>query len=154
MSLSLTISMMAFRVIAHETYLEVQLFGIVDGTQGRAPQRARLQRARPPLGTKILLDLSDVERIVMPVDRMSDGMARVEALGERMALFAPRADLFGLSRQVLQLGGVKEGFSIPVFKERDLAVAWLLDPSFPSAKAMGGPEPRFAEEVLLRAFLA
>lgn len=145
---------MAFRVFAHERYLEVQLYGVLEGMQAQVQRRAGAQRVRPPLGTKLLLDLTDVERVLIPLDRMIAGMAGVEALGVRMALLAPRADLFGLSRQVLQLAGVNEGFSISVFKERELAVAWLLDPSSPSAKAMGGSGPLFAEEVLMRAFLA
>lgn len=144
---------MAFRFVAHETYVEVQLYGVLGG--GPTAQRpATPQRVRPPFGTRVLLDLTDVERIAISVDRLVDGMARVEALGVRMALLAPRADLFGLSRQVLQLAGVREGFMISAFKERDLALAWLLDPSFSSAASMGGSGPLVAEEVLARAFLA
>jgi hypothetical protein len=143
---------MAFRFLDHETYVEVRLYDVVDEA-GFAQRRARSQRIRPPFGTRVLLDLTDVERVAIPVDRLTAGMARVEALGVRMAIVAPRADLFGLARQVLQLAGVPEGFMISAFKERQLAVAWLLDSSFPSAEAMSGSGSLLAEEVLRRAFL-
>jgi hypothetical protein len=143
--------MMAFRFMIHEAFVEVQLYGVLDGAA--LAQERTSRRVRPPFGTRVLLDLTAVERIEIPVAQLTKGMARVEASGMRLAILAPRADLLALSRQVLQLAGVPEGFMISTFAQRALAVSWLLESSFPLAEAMGDSGSLLAEEVIRRASL-
>ena len=48
-----------------------------------------------------------------------------EELGYRVAVYAPRPALFGLSRQAFQLGHVEEGISAAVFTDLNAAREWL-----------------------------
>jgi len=110
-----------FQFQNHEDYVEVRLEGVIEGPLPIP------EAAMPPEGPlkRLLIDFTDVTEVIADTYRLAEQAKRNEALGLKVAVYAPRPALFGLNRQVLQLGLVHEGVSASVFTSIDEAIAWL-----------------------------
>jgi hypothetical protein len=76
--------------------------------------------------SRVLLDFAAVTDVRADAYALAEQARRSEALGFKGAVYAPRPALFGLNRQALQLGAIREGVSARVFSEIDAAREWLL----------------------------
>ncbi len=111
---------MPYQLLRHDDYLEVRLEGVVE---------AALDFNAPPfssaLTTRVLVDYSAVTDVQTDAYVLAEQARRAEAAGLKVAVFAPRPAMFGLNRQALQLGAVREGVSAGVFTDLEEARAWL-----------------------------
>lgn len=109
-----------YQVLRHDDYLEVRLEGVIE---------AALDFDQPPFnqrsGQRVLVDYTGVTDVRADAYVLAEQARRAEAAGLKVAVFAPRPSLFGLNRQALLLGAVREGISAGVFKDLDEARAWL-----------------------------
>ncbi|MEX0784202.1 MAG: hypothetical protein WD557_16295 [Dehalococcoidia bacterium] len=111
---------MPAQVLEHDGYRELHL----SGRLMRDLLSERLEGlAEAP---RILIDYGDVTGIDLPLEQLVELTKKNDAKGLRIAVYAPTPLAFGWNRQVLQLAGAREGVTVSVFKERDLAVAWLV----------------------------
>ncbi len=111
---------MPYQVLHHTQYLEVRFDGVIE---------APLDLTQPPFseapGRRLLVDYGGVTEVLADAYAFAEQARQAESTGLKVAIYAPRPLLFGLSRQALQLGGVREGVSAGVFTSRDEATAWL-----------------------------
>lgn len=111
---------MPYELHEHQDYVEVRLEGLI----GSVEHFERVLRAG--LGNRrVIINLASVQEIVADAYGLAEQAHQAETLGYRVAIYAPRPALFGLSRQVLLLGNVREGVSASVFSDLEAAKAWL-----------------------------
>jgi len=102
-------------------FLEVRLDGVLESF---APfVRDLIDRT----GTKqVLLNLEGVTSVAADTYALASQVQAAVTEGYRLAFFAPRPALFGISRQTLLLGNVEEGTAAGVFRDIEEARRWLL----------------------------
>ncbi|MGH2609832.1 MAG: hypothetical protein ACRDHF_12200 [Tepidiformaceae bacterium] len=122
---------MSARVFHHDGYQELYLSGRLMGDLLSVPLDDLAG------ATRVLVDYSDVTDIDLPVGAFVELARENDEKGLRIAVYAPTPLTFGWNRQVLQLAEAREGFSVSVFKDLDLAVAWLMADGA-GAKGFGG----------------
>jgi hypothetical protein len=101
-------------------YVEVQLEGVIDSVAEFAAQLKAGLSSR-----NVLLNYAAVTAVTASSYSLAEQAREAERLGYRVATYAPRPALFGLSRQILQLGNVEEGVSASVFNDLEAARSWL-----------------------------
>lgn len=111
---------MPYQLHEHNDYVEVQLEGVVDSVL-RFEEFLRSDSQN----RNVLLNYEEVTEVVADTYSLAEQAHQAEMLGYRVAVYAPRPALFGLSRQVLLLGNVREGVSASVFSDLEAAKAWL-----------------------------
>lgn len=146
---------MAGDLQVRDDYIEVRLYGVLDGSQ-RPPLTPE---PRPQVeGLKVLFDRAGVERVALPLDELVSAFVRLDAGGLRAAFYAPEPALSGINRQAIQMSGAAEGYSLSVFREKEAAVNWLMAPGHIHASEAGGsgapPLPGSAENRAGRGFCA
>jgi hypothetical protein len=102
-------------------FVEVELEGFLDSIGNCMRDLAAGSGCR-----NVLLNLTGVTSVVSDTYALADQVQSAVLQGFRLAFFAPRPALFGISRQTLQLGNVEEGTSAAVFSDVDAAREWLL----------------------------
>lgn len=112
---------MPYQVYNYEDYVEVRLEGVIDSPVTFESE----ELAVVSLVRKVLFDYAGVTDMRADAYELADEARRGEELGLKVAIFAPRPALFGLTRQALQLGLVNEGISANVFTDVEEARAWL-----------------------------
>ena len=112
---------MPYQIHHHGDYLEVHLEGVLDSAF--PAERARAEGGEELL--RVLLDWESVTEVRAGSDDLAEQARRGEELGLKVAVYAPRPALFGLNRQAVQLGSVREGVSVSVFKDLQAALEWL-----------------------------
>ncbi len=111
-----------YQVLLHEDYVEVRFEGVLDGALSFDDAALESVVSLP----RVLLDYTGVTEINADAYVLAERARKGEAQGLKVAIYAPRPALFGLSRQALQLGGVREGVSVGVFSDLESARTWLM----------------------------
>ncbi|MEO8540443.1 MAG: hypothetical protein ABI577_11940 [bacterium] len=101
--------------------MEVRLEGVLD----RAFDFDDAEIVAAPDLRRLLLDFSGVTDVHADAYALAEQAHRGEERGFKVAVYAPRPALFGLNRQALQLGAIREGESAGVFNNLEAARAWL-----------------------------
>ena len=130
---------MPAQLLDHDGYHEIHL----SGRLLRDILAARLEGLDG--ARRILIDYSDVTGIDAPLEGFVSLTRQTDVNGIRVAIHAPSSLAFGWNRQVLQLAGAREGLTISVFRDRTMAIAWLMADGA-GASAFGGSsrhEPPF-----------
>lgn len=117
---------MAFEFLDRDGYLELRMYGVVDGStvRGDAPL-APLASAE-----RVLVDTTDVTEVTADVMWLGSLVRQGFAQGpSRTALVASDDVIFGTFRQVQAYRGeVPDGARVEFFRTRDEAIRWLLLP--------------------------
>lgn len=112
--------LLPYQLHEHADYLEIRVEG--------AFQSVVHFEAENPAGAglfRVLLNYEAVTEITVDALSVAAQAQLAEELGYRVAVYAPRPALFGLSRQAFQLGHVEEGISAAVFTDLNAAREWL-----------------------------
>lgn len=113
---------MPYQFVDRLTHLEIRLEGVVD--EGLVIEEEVVTRIGDV--RRVLVDYSAVTEMRLAALALAEVASRQEAAGVKVAVFAPRPAIFGFTRQVLQLAGVREGVTASVFTDLAEARAWLL----------------------------
>ena len=111
-------NVLPYQVYKHDDYVEVRLEGVID---------AAIHLGQEDLcsTSKVLFDYAAVTEMRADAYELAEAAHEREVHGLKVAVYAPRPALFGLARQALQLGLVREGVSASVFLDVEEARAWL-----------------------------
>jgi hypothetical protein len=110
-----------FQIHKHVDYIEVRLEGVLDV----APGLEDVQAAAGGPFSRLLVDFTGVTEVRADPYSLADRARNNEDAGIKIAFYAPRPALFGVVRQVLQLGSVHEGVTASAFKDVEAAREWL-----------------------------
>ena len=108
-------------MLKHEDYVEVRVQGVLESALDFEDQSL----ADADESHRLLLDMAGVTEIRADAYLLAEQARKAEARGIKMAVYAPRPAVFGLNRQALQLGAIREGISAGVFSSLEEAKAWL-----------------------------
>ncbi len=115
---------MPYEVLEHTGFLELRLFGVVDGQS--SPETTTLQQFAD--SGKLLVDTADVQSLTADVMWMASVVQRAFTYGPFKTAVVSNDDIvFGTLRQVSSYRGPSpEGTTVAFFRDRSEALSWLL----------------------------
>lgn len=112
---------MPYQLQERRDYIEIEIDGILESIA------SFVRELSTHAGTKnVLVNLEHVTTVTGDTYAIAGHVQDMVLRGYRLAFYAPRPALFGVSRQALQLGNVEEGSAAGVFTALDAAREWLL----------------------------
>jgi hypothetical protein len=117
---------MAFELLDRDGYLELRMFGVVDGTTVLTEPELK----RFAANGRLLVNTVDVTSVTADVMWMAGLVRRAFSHGPiRVAVLAGDDVVFGTFRQVSAYRGESpEGSSVDFFRDQNEALGWLLAP--------------------------
>ncbi|MGE3074393.1 MAG: hypothetical protein AB7N24_14175 [Dehalococcoidia bacterium] len=112
---------MPYQLHERRDYVEVEVDGVLDSVSMCIRELSTRAKSK-----NVLLNLEHVTSVNGDTYALAGHLQEIVLKGYRLAFYAPRPALFGVSRQALQLGNVEEGSAASVFTALDAAREWLL----------------------------
>jgi hypothetical protein len=116
----------AREVIVRPEYVELAFSGEINravlAAEGRLPPEARAAVVRLK---RVLFDFTEITEFDLDPYQLGRSMEQLAGEGLRLAIVSEGPAMFGVGRQIAQWSH-EEGTAIAVFRERPVALLWLL----------------------------